>query len=74
VNLNGVVDDAALARELSRLCPHREHESSAVTGLLCRVGIHHWRQLALAELARGKDVRFCYWCSKVKVDGAVYEP
>lgn len=66
--------DANLATSLARLCPHREHEASAVAGLLCRVGVHYWRSLDLTELAPARDIRFCFWCSKIKIDGAIYTP
>ena len=66
--------DAELAVSLARLWPNREHEASAVAGLLCRTGIHYWRRLDLAELAPGRDVRFCFWCSKIEIDGIVHTP
>lgn len=66
--------DAELAAALARLWPHREHESSALTGLLCRAGIHWWRRLDVASLAPHRRVRFCFWCSKVKIDGSIYTP
>ncbi|MGA7523651.1 MAG: hypothetical protein WBW84_14455 [Acidobacteriaceae bacterium] len=65
--------DAELARSLTKLWPHREHEASAVCSWLCRMGIHRWRRLDLAELAPGREVRFCFWCSKVRIDGVFYE-
>jgi len=52
---NAVLADAALAISLARLWPNREHESSAVTGLLCRMGIHFWRELDLADLIQKGD-------------------
>ena len=66
--------DAELAASLARLWPNREHEASAVAGLLCRTGIHYWRRLDLAELAPGRNVRFCFWCSKIEIDGIVHTP
>ena len=66
--------DAALVASLARLWPNREHEASAVTGLLCRLGIHHWRRLDTSKLAPERDVRFCFWCSKVELDGAIHTP
>ena len=65
--------DAALAVRFAKLWPHREHEANSVLGLLCRVGVHRWRRLDLTALAPGKDVAHCFWCSKVKMDGVVYE-
>ena len=67
--------DAVLATSLAtKLWPHREHESNAVKNLFCCVGLHRWRQLELKELVPDKEVHFCFWCSKVRVDGVIYEP
>lgn len=66
--------DVELVTSLARLWPNREHESSAAVGLLCRVGVHYWRRLDLSELAPDRDVRFCFWCSKIEIDGAIYTP
>jgi hypothetical protein len=60
--------DPALIASLARLWPHREHESC------CRSGLHRWRQLDLSELYPGKEVHFCFWCSKIRVDGMIHEP
>jgi hypothetical protein len=65
--------DAALAAALGKLWPHREHESNAVKSLLCHFGLHRWRQLDLKELVPDKEVQFCFWCSKVRVDGVIYD-
>ena len=66
--------DADLVRSLAQLWPNREHESSAVSGLLCRVGIHFWRQLDLRELAPGREIRYCFWCSDIEIDGVIHTP
>ena len=66
--------DASLIDSLARLWPNRQHESNAVTGLLCRVGIHHWRRLDTSLLAPGRDVRFCFWCSKIELNGVIHYP
>jgi hypothetical protein len=71
---NQASSDAALAASLAKLWPHREHESNAIKGLLCRCGLHRWRTLDLGELVPGRDVRYCFWCSKVRIDGTIYEP
>ncbi len=69
-----VSSDAALAATLGRkLWPHREHESNAVKSLFCHFGWHRWRQLDLRELVPDKEVHFCFWCSKVRVDGVTYD-
>ena len=66
--------NTALIASLARLWPNREHESSAVAGLLCRLAIHYWRRLDTSEIAPGRDVRFCFWCSKVRIDGIIFTP
>jgi hypothetical protein len=65
---------AELARSLAKLWPHREHESNALKGLCCRGGLHRWRKLDLSEVAPGRDVDYCFWCSKMRIDGRIYEP
>ena len=65
--------DAALAASLAKLWPHREHESSAVKNVLCRLGLHFWRHLDLEDLVPDREVRFCFWCSKVRIDGVMYD-
>ena len=65
--------DSDLAIRVAKLWPHREHESSALMGLLCRVGLHHWRRLNLATLMPEKNILHCFWCSKVKIDGVIYD-
>jgi hypothetical protein len=65
--------DAELAVRVAKLWPHREHEANSVLGLLCRVGLHRWRRLDLATLTPGKDIVYCFWCSKVKIDGIIYD-
>jgi hypothetical protein len=66
--------DAELVASIARLWPHREHEAIAVAGLSCRMGLHYWRRLDLAQLAPGREVRFCFWCSKIKLDGTIHQP
>ncbi|HLY61345.1 MAG TPA: hypothetical protein VKV95_11395 [Terriglobia bacterium] len=65
--------DSELAIRVAKLWPHRKHESNSVVGLLCRVGLHRWRRLNLAALVPEKDILHCFWCSKVKIDGIVYD-
>ena len=65
--------NAEVAARAAKLWPNREHESSAVTGLLCRAGLHRWKRLDLSVLFPGKDILHCFWCSKVKVDGVVHD-
>jgi hypothetical protein len=66
--------DEVLVASLAKLWPNREHESNAVKDMCCRFGMHRWRQLDLSELVPGRDVDFCFWCSKVRMDGVVYDP
>jgi hypothetical protein len=65
--------DSELAIRVAKLWPNREHEANAVLGLLCRVGLHRWRRLDLAALVPDKDILHCFWCSKVKIDGIIYD-
>jgi hypothetical protein len=65
--------DSELAVRVARLWPHREHESNCALGLLCRAGLHRWRRLDLAAMVPDKDIAHCFWCSKVKIDGIVYD-
>jgi hypothetical protein len=65
--------DVELIRLLARLWPHREHESNAVKNLFCRAGLHRWRSLDLGEMVPYREVRFCFWCSKIRVDGVIHE-
>jgi hypothetical protein len=62
-----------LAREVARLWPHRKHESPALTTFLCACGIHYWRSLSLRDLYPGRTILHCFWCSKVRIDGVIYD-
>jgi len=66
--------DQQLATSLAKLWPHREHEAPSFSGVLCRLGLHRWRALDTAEIAPQRHVRFCFWCSVVKIDGHIYTP
>ena len=66
--------DRELASRMARLWPHREHESSAVKAAFCHLGVHRWRQLNLDELVPEREVHFCFWCSKIKIDGVTLDP
>ena len=68
------VPDTELAASLARLWPNREHEAPAIAGLLCRMKIHFWRRLDLRHLAIHRDVSFCFWCSRVRIDRTIYDP
>ncbi|GGA75161.1 hypothetical protein GCM10011507_28190 [Edaphobacter acidisoli] len=65
--------DPELAVRIAKLWPHREHEASSVNGLLCRARIHRWKRLDLAAMVPDHDVRFCFWCSKARIDGTTYD-
>jgi hypothetical protein len=62
-----------LATQMAKLWPHREHEAASVLGLLCRAGLHRWVRLDLSGLVQDHDVLHCFWCSKVKIDGLMYD-
>jgi len=66
--------DVSLATQVAALWPHRGCEANIILGQFCPIGLHWWRQLDLSELVRGKDIRFCFSCKKVKIDGRVYDP
>jgi len=67
--------DAVLNRSVAKLWPHRSHESSALGGLFCRLGLHPWTQLDLRGfIPENKEIRFCRWCSGVKINRLIYEP
>ena len=68
-----VPDDSQLMASLAKLWPHREHESNALKGFLCLLGLHRWRQLDLSELYPEREVRYCFWCSKITVDGVIHD-
>jgi hypothetical protein len=66
--------DSEFVASLAKLWPHREHESNSIKNLFCCAGLHRWRPLDLSELHPEREVRFCFWCSKIKVDGVIYNP
>jgi hypothetical protein len=65
--------DALLAASLKKLWPHRQHESNWLKNLFCQFGMHRWRELNLGDLVREKEVRYCFWCSQVRVNGVIYK-
>jgi hypothetical protein len=66
--------DPALIRSLAKFWPHREHESSAIKNMFCCIGLHRWRQLDLSQLYPAREIRYCFWCPKIEVDGVYYHP
>ncbi len=66
--------DQQLATNLAKLWPHREHEAPSFAGVFCRLGLHRWRKLSIAEFAPQKHMRFCFWCPVIKIDGQIYTP
>jgi hypothetical protein len=64
--------DAELAQSLAQLWPHRWHESNCLLNILCWFGLHRWLQLDLSAFLPEREVRFCFWCEKVELDGVVY--
>jgi hypothetical protein len=72
-NIENAATDYELAVRAAKLWPNRKHEAGSALGLLCRVNLHRWRRLDLSMLMPDKDILHCFWCSKVKVDGVVYD-
>jgi len=68
-----LASDKELAASLAKLWPHREHESNCIKNLFCRFGLHRWRQLDLKELVPHREVHYCFWYSKVRIDGIAYD-
>ena len=66
------LSDTELAKSLAKLWPHRWHESNWLKNAFCHFGLHSWRRLDLEELVPGRQVRFCFWCEKVKLDGTIH--
>ena len=64
--------DAEFAQSLAKLWPHRWHESNCLLNILCYFGLHRWRKLDLSTFVPEREVRFCFWCEKVKLDGVIY--
>jgi hypothetical protein len=69
----GTARDYEVAVQAAKLWPNRKHEANSVLGLFCRLGIHRWRRLDLSKLMPTKNILHCFWCSKVKIDGVVYD-
>lgn len=65
--------DTELARSLANLWPHRWHESNCLLNILCYVGLHRWMKLDLSAFVPDREVKFCFWCEKVKLDGVIYD-
>ena len=64
--------DAELAQSLAQLWPHRWHESNCLLNILCWFGLHRWMQVDLSGFLPEREVRLCFWCEKVKLDGVVH--
>ena len=48
------------------------HESNHLKNLCCHLGLHRWSRLDRSALGLEKDVNFCRWCPKVKIDHMIY--
>jgi hypothetical protein len=72
-NQEGTARHYEVAVQAAKLWPHRKHEASSLLGLFCHLGIHRWRRLDLTKLMPAKNILHCFWCSRVKVDGVVYD-
>jgi len=70
--MNPHISDEDLAQSLATLWPHRWHESNCLLNILCYLGLHRWMELDLSAFVPHREVRFCFWCEKVKLDGIVY--
>jgi hypothetical protein len=70
--MNPHSSDAERAQALAQLWPHRWHESNCLLNILCSFGMHRWMKLDLSAFVPSREVRFCFWCEKVKLDGVVY--
>ena len=64
--------DPEAERQIARLWPNRQHESNWLKNFLCRLGLHRWSQLGRASVLPGREVKFCRWCTRVKVDGVEF--
>ena len=62
-----------LTASLARLWPNRQHESSWLKNLLCRLGMHRWQQLDIGHLVPDEKAMFCRWCPKIRYRGEFYE-
>ena len=71
---HNALPDWELTTQVAKLWPHRRHESNFAISLLCRIGLHRWRQLDLSTLVPNHDIVHCFWCARVKIDGVVYDP
>jgi hypothetical protein len=52
---------------LARLSPHRTHESNWFQAMLCAFGFHRWYCPNLTDLVPQQGIRFCRWCSAVRL-------
>lgn len=69
----GLPSDTALAQSLAKLWPHRLRESSWLKNLFCALHLHRWAQLDLSDHAPGRDVWFCRWCDRIRIDGVIFD-
>jgi hypothetical protein len=61
-----MIPEEVLAK-LSKLSPHRTHESNWLKTLLCRFGLHRWYYPDLDALMPAQRIGFCRWCPAVKL-------
>jgi hypothetical protein len=71
-SIQGSESDTVLAQSLTKLWPHRQHESSWLKNLFCALHLHRWAQLDLTHQAPGRDIWFCRWCDKIRIDGVMF--
>jgi hypothetical protein len=70
--MNPNASEAELAQSLANLWPHRGHESNCVLNIRCGCGLHRSMQLDLSAFVPEREVKFCFWCEKIKLDGVIY--
>jgi len=61
-----------VAKRLTRLSPHRAHESNWLKSVLCSLGLHRWYYPKLDTSIPQGELAYCRWCAKSKVGGAVH--
>jgi hypothetical protein len=69
--MNRNASDAVLAQSLANLWPHRWHESNCVLNILCGCGLHRGFELDWSAFVPEREVKFCFWCEKIKLDGVL---
>ncbi len=58
---------------------HRNHELNSLLALLCARWLHRrrqyrWHEFSSDDLLTGYEARYCFWCSKIEIDGILSSP